>query len=266
MKPPPARMLLLLLLLSGLLLIVRASQDRLPSSRLPRLPEYLPDARHHRTSEFTFTRLIYPSHGWREKWATDYPKADEQFIYGLRGWAKSLLAIADDPATVRMSDPKLFTCPLIYAVEPGFMELSEEDAAHLREYFLRGGMLMLDDFWGEREWENVQRQMRKIFPEYPIQELPLDHPLFHCYFDINEVTQVPQSDNWIYYHQTSEKGGIVPHYEGVLDKDGRLLVFIARNTDNGDAWEWIDDPRYSLKFGLAAYKLGMNVIVYSMTH
>lgn len=266
MKLPPARMLMLMLLLPGLSLIAWASQDRLPSGRALRLPEYLPETKHNRTSEFTFARLIYPSNGWRDTWTTDYPKADVQLIYGLRGWAKSLLAIADDPTTVSMADPKLFTLPLIYAVEPGFMDLSSEDAAHLREYLLRGGTLMLDDFWGEREWRNVQEQMRKIFPEDAIQELPLDHPLFHCYFDINEVVQVPQSNNWIYYHQTSEKGGVVPHYEAILDKDGRVLVFIARNMDNGDAWEWIDDPRYPLRFGLAAYRLGMNAIVYSMTH
>ncbi|HZS08190.1 MAG TPA: DUF4159 domain-containing protein [Blastocatellia bacterium] len=263
MKLPSARQLLLLpLLLLTILPVVWPLQFR-PS---PRLPDYLRNDHSARLPEYTFARLIYSSHGWRETWTTDYPKADHQFIYGLRGWAKSLLAIADDPTTVSMSDPRLFTYPLIYAVEPGFMELSEEDAEHLREYLLRGGMLMLDDFWGEYEWQNVQKQMKKVFPEYSIQELPLSHSLFHCYFDIEEVVQVPQSDNWIYYHQTSEKGGIIPHYEGIIAEDGRIVVFIARNMDNGDAWEWIDDPRYSLKYGLAAYKLGMNVIVYSMTH
>ncbi len=236
------------------------------SQRQSRLSEFLPEETTNIVREYTFARLIYTSPGWRETWTTDYPKADHQLLQGLRGWGKSLLEISSLPITVSMHDPKLYEYPFIYAVEPGFMELSEQDAAALREYLTRGGFLMLDDFWGEREWENVQNQMHKIFPEYKIQELPLDHPVFHCYFDINEVVQVPQSNNWIYYHQTSEKGGIVPHYEGIIDKDGRIVVIIARNCDNGDAWEWIDDPRYALKFGLAAYRLGMNVIVYSMTH
>ena len=231
----------------------------------PRLPEDVARRRLGSPPEYTFMRLRYPSGGWRQTWTTDYPKADYQFILGLRGWVRSFLDIADEPGTVSLYDKELFNYPFIYAVEPGFMDLSTEDAAKLREYLLRGGFLMLDDFWGEREWANVWDQMKKVFPEYEIQELPLSHPIFHCYFDINEVVQVPNV-NYIYSGITSEKGGIVPHYEGIIDDHGRIVVFIARNADNGDAWEWIDEPRYPLKFGLAAYRLGMNVIVYSMTH
>jgi hypothetical protein len=216
--------------------------------------------------EYTFARLIYQSNGRRRMWTTDYPKADEQFIIGLRNWVRSNLLISDDPIAVSMNDKKIFDYPFVYAVEPGYMELSTEDAAALREYLMRGGFLMLDDFWGEYEWENVQEQMRKVFPEYSIRELPLDHPLFHCYFDIDEVVQVPSVGNIIYRGRTDEKGGVTPHYEAITNDDGRVMVFIARNADNGDAWEWIDEPRYPLKYGLAAYKLGMNAIVYAMTH
>ncbi len=250
-----------LLLLIGLPLLAWPSQV----TRQPRLPGYLSSPHSGGASEFTFARLIYHSE-WRRTWAVDWPKADEQFIYGLRGWARSLLAISDDPAAVSLFDPQLFKYPFIYAVEPGFMGLSQGEAERLREYLLRGGLLMLDDFWGEWEWQNVQEQMRKVFPEYRIQELPLTHPIFHCYFDINEVTQVPGIGSWFYRGVTHEKGGYVPHYMGIIDETGRLLVFIARNTDNGDAWEWIDHPDYPLKYGLAAYRLGMNVIVYAMTH
>jgi hypothetical protein len=218
-------------------------------------------------NEFTFTRLRYGGgYGWRGGWATDYPKADEQFIYGLRNWCRSSLGISDDPITVTFDDKELFQQPFIYVVEPGYMELSDDQAAKLREYLLRGGFMMLDDFWGEYEWDNVQEQMRKIFPERQIRELPLDHPLFHCYFDIDEVVQVPNVGNIIYRGRTDEKGGIVPHYEAIQDDHGRVMIFIARNADNGDAWEWIDEPQYPLKYGLAAYRLGMNLIVYSMTH
>ncbi|MBS1792134.1 MAG: DUF4159 domain-containing protein [Acidobacteria bacterium] len=259
------------LLVSLLLALAPSAQ----SQRGMRRPDFSEEGRINRNSrhtsrphgEYTFARLIYESNGWRRMWTTDYPKADEQFIVGLRDWVRSGLAISDDPISVSMQDPKIFKYPFVYAVEPGFMELSEDDAAKLREYLLRGGLLMLDDFWGEYEWQNVQEQVRKIFPEYTIKELPLDHPLFHCYFDIDEVVQVPNVDNIIYRGRTDEKGGVVPHYEAVVnDEDGRVMIFIARNADNGDAWEWIDEPRYPLKYGLAAYRLGMNVIVYSMTH
>src|SRR5262245_57415489 len=253
------------LLLSCLLLLSSSAQ----SQRLPPRSDFTRRNNLHRNShnkaEFTFARLRYGGIGWGEGWMTDYPKADEQFVIGLRNWCRSSLDISDDPTTTGMDGKEIFRYPFVYAVEPGHMELSEKDAAELREYLLRGGFLMLDDFWGEYEWRNVQEQMRKVFPEHSIQELPLDHPIFHCYFDIDEVVQVPNV-RYIYTGITHEKGGYTPHYEAIVDETGRVMVFIARNADNGDAWEWIDEPRYPLKFGLAAYKLGMNVIVYAMTH
>jgi len=255
------------LLLSLLLLSPTVRSQRFESRSDFRPPRR--EDRSHKQNEFTFVRLRYGGGGYGRRggsWATDYPKADEQFIYGLRNWCRSSLGISDDPTTVEPDAKEIFQHPFIYAVEPGYMDLSQEDAANLREYLLRGGFLMLDDFWGEYEWQNVQFQMRKVFPERTIQELPLDHPLFHCYFDINEVVQVPQVSNIIYNGRTDEKGGVIPHYEAIKDDDGRVMVFIARNSDNGDAWEWIDEPRYPLKYGLAAYRLGMNLIVYSMTH
>ncbi|MGE0127044.1 MAG: DUF4159 domain-containing protein [Blastocatellales bacterium] len=253
------------LLLICLLLLSSSAQ----SQRLPPRSDFRSrkdSSNPHRKLEFTFARLEYGSVGWRGGWMTDYPKADEQFIMGLRNWCQSSLAISDDPASCAPGDKDLFKYPFIYVVEPGYMELSTEDAANLREYLLRGGFMMLDDFWGEYEWRNVREQMRKVFPEYSIQELPLDHPIFHCYFDIDEAVQVPNVRNIIYRGRTDEKGGYVPHYDAIVDDTGRVMVFIARNSDNGDAWEWIDDPRYPLKYGLAAYKLGMNLIVYAMTH
>jgi Domain of unknown function (DUF4159) len=215
--------------------------------------------------EFTFARLVYDGDGW-EGWATDYPKADIQFIYGLRNWINSRLVISDDPIAVPMDKQELFQHPFIYIVEPGHMELSMEDAAQLREYLMRGGFLMLDDFWGTYEWEVVREQLHKVLPDYQIRELSLNHPIFHCYFDIDEVLQVPQVNNYLYRGRTHERDGYVPHYMAITDENDRVMVFIARNTDNGDAWEWIDDPRYPLKYGLGAYRLGMNCIVYAMTH
>jgi hypothetical protein len=261
----------LLLLLFCLSLIASSAQSqRFPSRREFTRPGNSDDE--HKRGEFTFARLRYSSGfgssywgrgGW---WTTDYPKADQQFIYGLRNWVRSGLDISDEPTSVAMNEKEIFKMPFIYVVEPGHMELSQQDAANLREYLLRGGFLMLDDFWGTWEWQNVEEQMRKVFPEYQIKSLSLDHPVFHCYFDIDEVLQVPQVDNYLYRGRTYEKDGYVPYYMGISDENDRLMVFIARNADNGDAWEWIDDPEYPLKFGLGAYRLGMNVIVYAMTH
>jgi hypothetical protein len=108
--------------------------------------------------------------------------------------------------------------------------------------------------------------MLGILPEYSIVDLPLDHPVFHSYFDIKEIVQVPGIGSWLGRGETHEKGGITPHYMGILDDQNRLLVFISRNSDLGDAWEWINDERYPKEYGLEAYRLAINVIIYAMSH
>jgi hypothetical protein len=220
--------------------------------------------------EFTFTRMIYHSpysygRRWGGAWATDFPEADDHFSVGIREWAGTNLNISGQPRQFEIMDEGLFDFPLVYIVEPGYMELSDEEAARLREYVARGGFMFFDDFWGEPEMENVREQMKKVFPDYEIKELPLTHPIFHAYLDIEEVVQVPN----IYNAQrgvTAEKGGTTPYYMGIEDKQGRLVAFFARNSDLGDAWEWINDGRYPVKYGLAAYKVGINVVIYAMSH
>ena len=221
--------------------------------------------------EFTFARLIYTSpyspynRGMGGSWTVDYPEADNHFITGIREWAGTNLNVAPRPEALEISDERLFDFPFIYIVEPGFMELSDEEVPRLREYLMRGGFLFLDDFWGEYEWQNVQTQLRKVLPEHEIKELPMTHPLLHSYLDIEEVVQVPN----IYNAQrgvTAEKGGTTPYYMGIEDKQGRLVAFFARNSDLGDAWEWINDGRYPVRYGLAAYKIGINVVIYAMSH
>lgn len=220
--------------------------------------------------EFTFTRTIYDSpfgsYRRRGMWAVDFPEADNNFIVGLREWAGTNLKIAPRPEQVPIMDDRLFDYPFIYVVEPGFMELSTEQAARLREYILRGGFIFLDDFWGEYEWQNVQEQFHRILPEYEIKNLPLSHPIFHSYLDIEEIVQVPNIGNARAGGDTSEKGGVIPYYMGIEDKNGRMVAFMARNSDLGDAWEWINDPSYPVKYGLPAYKVGVNVIIYAMSH
>jgi hypothetical protein len=202
---------------------------------------------------------------WGGAWATDYPEADDNFIVGIREWAGTNLNVSARPERLELMDERLFDYPLVYFVEPGFMELSDEEAARLREYVARGGFMFFDDFWGEAEWDNVTTQMKKVFPEYEAKELPLTHPIFHSYLDIEEVVQVPNIGNAM-RGVSSEKGGVTPFYMGIENKDGRLVAFFARNSDLGDAWEWINDSRYPVRYGLAAYKVGINVVIYAMSH
>jgi hypothetical protein len=230
-------------------------------------PEPLPQVSG-RPGEFTFVRTIYHSR-FRDRgmgsWSTDFPAADYHFIAGIRFWSGANLDISPRPEQIQILDEKIFEYPLIYFVEPGYLELSDEEARKLREYALRGGFLFLDDFWGQYEWENVREQMRRVFPEWVIEDLPLDHPVFHTYFDIDAVVQVPGIGAWLGRGVTYEKDGIVPHYMGIQNGEGRLVAFIARNCDLGDAWEWIDDRRYPIDYGLAAYRIGIDIIAYAMT-
>ncbi|MEJ7615603.1 MAG: DUF4159 domain-containing protein [Pyrinomonadaceae bacterium] len=221
--------------------------------------------------EFTFARAVYDSPGspynwwFGGAWRVDYPEADEHFVTGISEWVGTNLSVSPRPVHLRLTDDRLFDYPLTYLVEPGHMELSDEEAARLREYLLRGGFLFLDDLHGDYEWGRVQRQLSRVFPEYEIKDLPPTHPIFHSYLDINEVVQVPGVASLV-NGVTYEKGGVTPHYMGIENKDGRLMVFMTRNCDLGDAWEWINDSRYPVQYGVMAYRIGINVIVYAMTH
>jgi hypothetical protein len=222
------------------------------------------------SGEFTFTRTIYRSpysygRRWGGSWATDFPEADDHFSVGLREWAGTNLNVSTRPVQVEIMDERLFDYPLIYFVEPGYLELNDEEAARLREYVARGGFMFFDDFWGTAEWDNVVEQMKKVFPDLEPKELPLTHPIFHSYLDIEQAVQVPNIYNAM-RGVTAEKGGVTPYYMGIEDKRGRLVAFFSRNSDLGDAWEWINDPRYPVKYGLAAYKVGINVVIYAMSH
>jgi len=145
------------------------------------------------------------------------------------------------------------------------MQLSQEEADILREYLQRGGFFVVDDFHGTYEWENFETQIRKVLPSCKIEEIPISHPVFHCFFDIEALIQVPGAQ-MLYSGVTYEKDGYDPHFRGIFDETGRLIVMINFNSDLGDAWEWADVPYYPEKYSSAAYRLGINYIIYSMTH
>ena len=170
----------------------------------------------------------------------------------------------DNP--VSLADPELLRFPFLYAVEVGYMSLTEPEVIGLRNYLEHGGFLVVDDFWGSREWANFEHEIRRVLPGHPIVELPLDHPIFHAFYDIKEIVQVPNVGQGRFGGPTWEQDGITPTVRGIFDDDGRLMVAISWNSDLGDAWEWAEDPFYPLRFSTYAYQLGVNLIVYAMSH
>jgi hypothetical protein len=204
-------------------------------------------------------------------WMTDAWDADYKFMWGIQRMTNVRLYMEPNP--VAIMSPDLFKFPYLYAVEVGQMELDQQQAARLREYLLRGGFLHADDFWGFRQFAQFREQMRRVFPDRPMQELPLNHEIFHGFFDIDKVIQVPNVRNGEVWKLS---GGRTPTWEqpddteprvfGISDDDGRLMVVITYNSDLGDAWEWMDDPDYPAEMTGYAYRFGMNTIVYAMTH
>jgi hypothetical protein len=213
--------------------------------------------------EFRFTRAAYTAF-WSRNWATDYPKADRQFMVGVQRLLTHLDADGEENP-VRLDDPDLNRFPFLYAVEVGRMALTDPEVEGLRRYLQAGGFLVVDDFWGSREWANFEEEIRRVLPGCTIVDLPPDHPVFSAFYDIKEFLQVPNVGNAMAGH-TSEKDGFTPFYRGIFDDKGRLIVAINANTDLGDAWEWAEVPEYPLKYSTFAYQMGVNLIVYSMSH
>ena len=231
---------------------------------------------------FTFARIRYTSSGggWGyrrggNRWYTDAPDADLNF--GFRLQQLTSLKVYPHEKDIELTDPALFDFPFIYIVEPGALEFSEEEVKLLRRYLLNGGFLMVDDFWGEREWQNLYEQMKRVFPEREPAELPLDHPIFHCVFDLKEKPQIPNvglgteslDPNSPAYGVTWERADArTVHYKGIFDDKGRMMVIICHNTDLGDGWEREgDNEGYFREFSeKRAYPLGINIVFYAMTH
>ncbi len=221
--------------------------------------------------EFYFTRAIYTSaRGWgwggrgRGSWATDYPKADRQFLVVI----KRILGLDayEYENAVSLTDPDIRRYPFLYALEVGRMSLTEAEIHGLRDYLYAGGFLVIDDFWGSREWEVFEYNMRMVLPGRAMVELPPEHELFHNFFEIEEIKQVPNVRQGRAGGPTWERDGYEPRVLGIFDDDGRLMVVINWNTDLGDAWEWAEDPFYPMEYSNFAYEMGANLIIYAMSH
>jgi hypothetical protein len=209
-------------------------------------------------------------------WAVDYPRADVNLSIRLSELTKTQISI-DGPSgepnhlVIRLTDPELYQCPFIMMTEVGTAYFSPEEAGHLRDYLLKGGFLWADDFWGSYAWDHWASEFSKVLPpaEYPIRDLALDHPVFRAQFSLKGVPQIPSINFWYGTGGTSERGmdSAEPHARGVADANGRLMALITHNTDIGDSWEREgDDPNYFYKFSVDGYAMGINVLMYAMSH
>jgi hypothetical protein len=229
--------------------------------------------------EFYFARAMYSEGGrygpfgyggdWLGDggpgWSIDYPSADRHMM--IVASRLSNLDACEWGQPVSLADPNLRRYPFVYSLEWGRnAALSESEVQGLRAYLEAGGFLMLDDFWGTREWDNTARQISRVLPGRAIVDIPLDHELFRAHYTIDgPILQVPGAGGGVRGAPTWQRDGYDPIVKGVFDDDGRLMVAIYGNTDLGDALEWAEHPMYPLRFSTYASELFLNTIMYAMT-
>ena len=173
--------------------------------------------------------------------------------------------IGSQARMLRITDDTIFDYPWLYAVEVGRWYLNDEEAARLREYLLRGGFFMVDDFHGTRQWAGFVESMERVFPDRPIVEIAETDEVMHVLYDLDQRIQVPGIVP-LRSGRTYEQDGVTPHWRGIYDDDGRLMVAINFNMDLGDAWEHADTPFYPEPMTALAYRFAVNYVVYAMTH
>ena len=235
--------------------------------------------------EWVFARLMYPEHpnalfgGWRMRfpsdwreggtsWTQDYPRADRHFAQALRRLTRVHVRSVEQPVNPDDLDD-FYNWPWMNAGEMGDWKLTKAQAGVLREYLLRGGFLMLDDFWGAEEYARFEESMKLVFPDRPVVEMPSADAIFHTVYDLDDRYQVPGQ-----WGLPGARGGMfrrraigtVAHWYGVYDDKGRVMVAISFNSDLGDSWEWADDPNYPEKYSALGIRIGVNYVIYAMTH
>ena len=209
-------------------------------------------------------------------WWTDYPNADHNFSVRLAELTR--VYVKDWNTTpkfvvVSLEDPLLYKCPMLFMEDVGTADFTEKEAQNLREYFLKGGLLWVDDFWGSAAWENWRRTIGRVLPpaEFPIVDIPNSHPIMRSLYDVKDVPQIPSINCWLREcgGETSERGydSAVVHFRGIQDSGGRLMVLMSHNTDIADSWEREGESQeYFDRFSPRGYALGVNAVIYAMTH
>jgi len=271
--------------LSGCLAILGALHAQRPFREFPGR-EYedfpLPPDWQEKT-EWVFARLMYPPAPWRgygygyrgygrfggdwtqgrSSWTTDYPRSDRHLAQAMRRLTRIHVRSVEQP--VNLDEGDVYDWPWLYAVEVGHWNLTENQAKTLREYLLRGGFLMVDDFHGTQEWAVFIESMKRVFPDRPIVEIEDADGIFHTIYDLEGRYQVPGAQ-FLRSGRTYEFDGYEPHWRGIYDDRGRVMVAICFDMDLGDSWEWADDPRYPEKYSALGIRTAVNYVVYAMTH
>ena len=220
--------------------------------------------------DWTRARLKVPgiNRGFRSdlNWTIDYPRSDRHLLEGIRRLTRIDTKSVEQVTELDGSDD-VYNWPALYAVEVGHWSLPDKQAAQLREFLLRGGFLMVDDFHSTYEWDVFLTGIRKVFPDRPIVDIPNNDPIFHTIYDLDKRFQVPGAQ-YLRSGRTYEKdaNGRPEHWRAIYDDQGRVIVAICHNMDLGDAWEWSDDPRYDEKFSGLAYRIAVNYWMYDLTH
>ena len=263
----PRRALVLIVLILAATTYAAAQFGR--PGRIPHMALARPDSF---DGDWHFCRLAYQGRGW----ATDYPDADYNFSTRLSELTKTHVskdaAGEPRPLIVRPGDDTLFQCPFVMLWQAESLFISDEDAARLRRYLLKGGFIWSDDSWGSYAWDNFARQMAKVLPpsEYPFIDVPVHHSMFRTLFDVPKVPQIPGISFWWGTNGgTSEQGAdsAEVHVRAIVDRYGHVLVLSTHNTDIADGWEREGvDPRYFFEFSKNSYAVGIDILLYAMTH
>ena len=226
-------------------------------------------------TEWVFARLMYPpgeNNGYRGRdrdwhegvslWTQDYPRADRHFSLAVRRLTRIHVRSAEQPVNLEDGDD-VYNWPWLYAVQVGEWGLTDGQAKVLRDYLLRGGFFLADDFHGTLEWEVFSASMRKVFPDREIVEIPSNDAIFHTVYDLNDRYQIPGAEHLRLGYKSDGKGA---HWKAIYDDKGRIMVAASYNSDLGDSWEWADSPRYPEPFSDLGIRIGVNYVVYAMTH
>lgn len=235
-----------------------------------------PDA--NEKTEFAFARLMFPG-GWNDGyrgrfdgdwrqgmtlWTQDYPRADRHFLGAVRRLTRIHARSAEQP--VNLDEDEEFDLPWVYAVQVGEWGITAKQGKELREYLLRGGFFAADDLHGRVEHKVFEDSMKLVFPDRPIVDIPDEDAIFHAVYDVDKRFQIPGQEHLREGCKNCNDGGRGAFWRGIYDDKGRIMVAISYNSDMGDAWEWADVPRYPEKASSLAIRLGINYIVYAMTH
>jgi hypothetical protein len=226
-------------------------------------------------TEFAFARLMFPpgaNDGYRGRfdgdwrlgsslWTQDYPRADRHFSQAVRRLTRIHVRSVEQP--INLDNDEEYDWPWLYAVQVGEWGITDQQAKQLRDYLLRGGFFMADDLHGDFEWSVFEESMKRVFPDRSIVEIEDADPIFHTVYDLDHRIQVPGA---AHLRLGYKNDGKIPHWRAIYDDNHRVMVAISYNSDIGDAWEWADSPNYPENCASMAIRLGVNYIVYSMTH